>query len=211
MICHREVASSIWSLLLMFSVRSSASAQEDSAEVDRRQIAESCERAKHALPQAVKKGEKIENIVALQGCGDEGVQMLRDYWRTAPDDSELVKVLANVSARVNDRRLYEVARSVLLDTGRSEATRLGALKVLVAGFDPSLAVGFPAPTVPMQSTYVGLGHTSHRPSRKAPQPVGDQAKADLLKVLDGLASTEPNERIRKVAQELGPLLRQRIS
>lgn len=209
MICHREFGPSICLLVLIFSIRGSASAQGDYSDVGRRQIQESCKQAKHALPQAATKNDKVRNIVALQECGDEGVQLLRDYWRAVPDDSEVVGALAGVSARVNDRRLYDVARSVLLDTGRSESTRLGALTVLVAGFDQSLVAAFPAPTVPMQSTYVALGHANHRPSRKPLRPVGDEAKTDLLTVLDGLASTEPNERIRKVAQELGPLLRQR--
>ncbi len=211
MISHRRIAASTWLLVLLFSVKVSASAQEDYGEVGRRQIAESCERAKQGLPQAATKGEKIKNIIALQECGDEGVQLLGNYWEIATDDSDVVGALARVSARINDRRLYDAARSVLLDTRRSESTRLGALTVLVAGFDPSLVVGFAARTAPMQSTYVALGHTSNRPSRKAPRPVGDEAKSDLLTVLDNLASTEPNERVRKVAQELGPLLRQRSS
>jgi hypothetical protein len=211
MTCRREFAPSICLLVLTLSLHGLACAQGNYDEVGRRQIAESCERAKHALPQAATKGEKIRNIVALQECDEEGVQLLRNYWRTAADDDQVVGTLASVSVRLNDRRLYEAARSVLLDNARSESTRLSALTVLVAGFDPSLAVAFPAPTVPMQSTYVALGHTSHRPSRKAPQPVGHEARTDLLTVLDGLASTEPNERIRKVAQELGPLLRRRGS
>jgi hypothetical protein len=196
-------------LALAFFVHRPASAQEADSGLGRRQIAASCERAKHGKALAATRAEKVANIVALQDCGDDGVRLLSDYWRTAGDDSEVLAALAGVSARINDRRLYQAARSVLLDQGRSESTRLSALEVLVAGFDPSLAVAFPAPIKPMQSTYVALGHTSHRSSGQAPQPVGRHARKDLLVVLDGLASSDPSERIRKVAQELGPLLKRR--
>lgn len=46
--------------------------------------------------------------------------------------------------------------------------------------------------------------------KKAPQPVGPEAKDEVLSVLKKLAASDPNERIRKVAAELGPLLERKF-
>jgi hypothetical protein len=169
-------------------------------------VVEFCDRAKASKARATTRSEKIENIVALQSCGDDGVRLLREYWQTGGDDKEVVSTLSSVSARVNDRRLYDAARSVLLDKNGGEETRLAALTVLAAGYDPSPAIGFPAVTKPMQTTYVALGHTDHQAGRSGPQPVGSFAKKDLFTALDSLTS-DSNERIRRVAGEIGPLLK----
>jgi hypothetical protein len=152
------------------------------------------------------RAQKVTNIVALQECGNDGVELLADYWRQPGNDNEVVATLASVSSRLNDRRLYDPARAVLLNTSQPEATRLSALSVLVVGYDPSLAITFPTPTVPMRSTYVALGYTSHSNQQQGSRPVKGYAKNDLPGVLKGLAASEQNERVRKVAQELGPLL-----
>jgi hypothetical protein len=123
----------------------------------------------------------------------------------------VVATLASVSSRLNDLRLYRAARSVLLDGTQREPIRLSALTVLVSGYDPSLAVAFPAPTKPMRSTYVALGYPSHSNQHEGRYPVRGSARKDLPGVLNGLAASDRNERIRKVAQELGPLLMRRDS
>lgn len=192
---------------VVFSVP--AWAQEADSEVGRRMVAESCDRAKHGKPQATSKDQKIANIVALQDCGDDGIESLRDYWMQDGADGDVTATLASVSGRLNDRRLYEAARSVLLNVNRPERSRLSALTVLVAGYDPSIAVAFPAPTKPMHSTYVALGQTSHANRKEGLHPVRGYAKSDLPQILERLATSDPNERIRKVAQELGPLLTRR--
>jgi hypothetical protein len=204
----REVASLISGLALASFAAGPTSAQESDSSVARTTL-EFCDRAKASKGRATTRSQKIENIVALQSCRDDGVRLLREYWQTGGDDKDVMNTLGSVSARLNDRRLYDAARSVLLDTHRAEDTRLAALSVLVAGYDPSLAVDFPAVTKPMYTSYVALGHTSYHPSRPASQPVGSYAKRDLFAVLDGLAASESNERIRKVGQELGPLLKKR--
>ena len=148
----------------------------------------------------------MQNIVVMKECDDAGIETLVSYWRQPTTDSALVSALGSVSARANDRRTYQAARAVALDPGRAESARLAALKVLVAAYDRRLAVEFPAATKPMYTTYVGMGRFSHPPKRKAPQPVGAEARPDVLAVLKQLAASDPNERMRKVAAELGPLL-----
>jgi hypothetical protein len=167
-----------------------------------------CEHAQQALAGEGPASEKAKGIATMQECGNSGVETLAAYWRRPAVDSVLLPALANVSARINDRRTYQAARAVALDPGRPEAFRLAALKVLVGGFDKRLAVGFPPVTKPMQTSYVALGSISHPSTTHSSQPVGPEAKTDVLSVLAKLA-TDPNERIRKVAAELGPLLKRK--
>jgi hypothetical protein len=150
-------------------------------------------------------------MVSMEQCGDAGVETLVSYWRQPKTDTVLLGALTAASSRANDRRTYQAARAVVLDPSRSESVRLAALTVLVAGFDPDIAVAFPVPTKPMYSTYVGMGYTSHASKRPGPQPIGPEAKADLISLLKPLADSDPNERMRKVAAELGPLLERRIT
>jgi hypothetical protein len=173
------------------------------------QIRISCEQAKQTLSTGGPSSEKAKGIVAMQECGDAGVETLVAYWRRPAADAALVSALAGASVRLNDRRTYEAARAVVTDPSRSESERLAALTVLVAGFDPKIAVSFPPATKPMSSTYVGIGRVSHVPKRKGAQPVGPEAKADVIAILKQLAASDPNERMRKVAAELGPLLQRR--
>lgn len=196
---------------LTVSVSGQAWGQQTYADTARMVVAEACARAKANKPHATTSQEKFDNIVALQDCGEDGIELLTDYWRNPAEAESVVDVLAGVSGRVNDRRLYQAARSALLDRGRSETSRLGGLSVMVAGYDPSLAVAFSAPTKPMITTYVSLGHVSHADHEEKHQPVRAYARKDLPAVLRGLAASEPNERIRKVAEELGPLLARRDS
>jgi hypothetical protein len=169
-----------------------------------------CERSQKALSAVnVSRHEKSEAIVVMQECGDAGVLTLVTQWRQPAIDTVLLPTLAGVSSQVNDRRVYQAARAVLLDPSRPESVRLAALEVLVTGFNPKVTVSFPTPTKPMYSSYVAIGHVSHPPGRKAPQPVGSEAQEDVLSILRQLAVSDPTERIRKVAAELGPLLKQR--
>ncbi len=205
------IQAAVWLLVLTLVPSCAARAQDDQANVAQEQIKHFCERAKHDKTTATDKQQKITNIVALQDCGDEGVGLLSDYWSQPGSDPEVSAALASVSSRLNDRRLYQAARSVLLDSGKPESVRLDALSVMVSGYDPTLAVAFPAPTKPMQSTYVSLGHTSHANQKEGRQPVRGYAREDLPKVLARLANSDQNERVRKVAGELGPLIARRDS
>jgi hypothetical protein len=173
------------------------------------QIRISCEQARQTLSSGGSRPEKIKSIVTMQQCGDVGAETLVSYWRQAGADTALLPALTAASARMNDRRTYQAARAVVLDPSRSEEARLAALTVLVAGFNPKIAVSFNTPTKPMHSTYVGIGVAPHASTRKGPQPIGPEAKSDLLNLLKQLAASDPNERIRKVAGELGPLLQRR--
>lgn len=188
-----------------------ARAQEEQDTTGKQQIERFCERAKRDKAVVTEKSKRMENIVALQDCGDEGVALLADYWRNPGSDKETVGTLASVSSRLNDVRIYRAARSVALDPAQADDSRLSALSVLVSGYDPSLAVAFPAPTTPMRTTYVALGHTSHSNQQQGRQPVKGFAKQDLPKVLEQLARSDQSERMQKVAQELGPLLVRRDS
>lgn len=181
--------------------------QKDPAAAYRRAY---CERARRTLRIDRPSSEKVQSMVTMGQCGDAGVETLVSYWRQPETDTVLLRALTEASARINDRRTYQAARAVVLDPSRSEDVRLGALTVLVAGFDPNIAVSFPTPTQPMYSTYVGIGFTSHASKRKGPQPVEPGAKADLISILKQLAGSDPNERMRKVATELGPLLERRM-
>jgi hypothetical protein len=182
--------------------------QKDSAAGYRRSY---CERAGQTLRSHRPSSEKVQSMVTMGKCGDAGVETLVSYWRQPKTDTVLLPALTAASARANDRRTYQAARAVVLDPSRSESVRLAALTVLVAGFDPDIAVAFPVPTKPMYSTYVGMGYTSHASKRPGPQPIGPEAKADLISLLKPLADSDPNERVRKVAAELGPLLERRIT
>ena len=182
-----------------------ANAQDSASGAE--EIRVSCDRATLTLKAGGPTPEKMSSIVTMQQCGNEGVRTLVTQWERPTLDTVLLPALANASAVVNDRRTYQAARAVALDPSRSESSRLAALTVLVAGFDRKLAVTFPTPTKPMQSTYVALGRNFHPPTKKAPQPVGLEARTDVLSVLKELADSDPNERIRKVAGELGPLLK----
>lgn len=173
------------------------------------QIRISCERARQTLSTGATGREKARSVVTLQECGDAGAQTLVLLWRQPATDTVLLPALTAASVRINDRRTYQAARSVVIDPSRAESARLAALTVLVAGFDPNIAVTFPAPTKPMYTTYVGIGWVSHVPKRKGTQPVGPEAKADVSSILKQLARSDPSERMRKVATELGPLLARR--
>lgn len=169
----------------------------------------SCERAKQKLGPDRPSSDKQQGLVTMQRCGEAGVATLVSYWRQPAIDTVLLPALVEGSARLNDRRVYHAARAIVIDPTRSEAVRLGALTVLVAGFDPDIYVSFNTPTKPMYSSYVGIGRVVHTSKRSAPQPVGAEAKDDLISLLKLLAASDPNERMRKVAGELGPLLEQR--
>lgn len=175
------------------------------------QIRISCEQAKQTLSTGGTGPEKAKSVVTMQECGDEGAKTLVSYWRQPATDTVLLPALTAASVRLNDQRTYQAARSVVIDPSRSDLARLAALTVLVAGFDPNIAVTFPAPTKPMYTTYVGIGWVSHVPKRKGPQPVGPEAKTDVLSILNQLARSDPSERMRKVATELGPLLERRMA
>lgn len=193
-------------LLMATAVPVAARAQQaDSTGAEEIRIA--CERERQTLSREASGVEKVKSMVAMQECGNAGVKTLVTYWQRQTTDTILLPALADASARINDRRTYQAARAVVVDPSRSESFRLAALTVLVAGVDRRIAVTFPKPTKPMSTSYVGLGRNFHPSTRKAPQPVGAEARPDVLSILRKLAASDPNERIRKVAAELGPLLK----
>lgn len=206
---HLDCSVCLVSYLVLGLILPSAAKAQDSAS-GAEVIRTSCEHAAQTLRSGGQSTEKVQSIVTMQECGDSGAEILASYWRSVSLDSILLRRLAAVSARMNDRRIYHAARSVVMDPSRTESARLAALTVLVGGFDPSIAVTFPTPTKPMHSSYVATGFVSHPPKAQGPQRVGSEAKDDLISLLKQLARSDPNERIRRVAAELGPLLERRI-
>lgn len=177
---HLECCPGMTSWLALGLIFPVAAKAQDSAS-GAEQIRVSCEHALQSLASGAPAAEKVKGIVTMQQCGNSGIETLVSYWRRPAVDTTLLPALANVSAGLNDRRTYQAARAVALDPSRSESFRLA----------------------------VGLGRNFHPPTRKAPQPVGAEARADVLSILKKLAASDPNERIRKVAAELGPLLQRR--
>jgi hypothetical protein len=194
-------------LTLSLVLPPTASSQDTASPPEEVRLA--CDSAQQALAREGAASEKVKGIATMQVCGNSGVETLATYWRRPAVDSALLPALADVSGGLNDRRTYQAARAVALNPSRPEAFRLAALKVLVSGFDRKLAVGFPPVTKPMETSYVALGSISHPQASRSSQPVGPEAKSDVLSVLAKLAASDPNERIRKVAAELGPLLKRK--
>ena len=174
-----------------------------------RRESNSCQRALRTLAGESAPAEKVQAIVTMPDCGNLGAETLVSFWQRPNPDIRLLRSWTVASAEINDRRTYRAARAALVDPSRSESFRLAALEVLVAGFDPSMAVTFPTPTKPMYSSYVGTGFINHRSTAKGPQTVGVEARGDLILLLKQLVGSDPNERIRKVAAELGPTLERR--
>lgn len=202
--CRRSIKQGLVLVLLAGGV---AHAQDSASGAEEVRI--SCQQAVTALESGGSPSEEAHGIRTMQECGDLGIEKLVSYWQRPSLDAGLVRRLAAVSARVNDRRTYQAARAVVLNPSRSESFRLAALEVMVAGFDPSMAVTFPKPSKPMESSYVATGFVNHRSKKKGPNTVGAEARTDLISVLNKLAKSDPNERIRHVAAELGTVLDRR--
>jgi hypothetical protein len=77
-------------------------------------------------------------------CGEEGPPALAKRWRDIAADTAEVRDLINASARLRDRRLFDLASSVSRDPSRPDVVRVGAMILLVSYVDPHHLVSFPA-------------------------------------------------------------------
>lgn len=139
----------------------------------------------------------------LTTCRDAGPRALAAKWDQLPSDSVAVGYLADISRNINDLRLLSAIKRVVLQTSNSERVRLLALTALVGQYDPSTSISFH----PRSKRYPEVGPILSwgmidGPGTYGAQPVGADARADILSTLRQLRGSDPNDGIRKAAQDI---------
>ncbi len=181
-----------------------AMAQGDSA------VAAACTRAEATLRTHAGGREYNDAIAALQGCPDDGPRLLAEQWAAPPRDSVALRLLADISSRILDRRLFEAARALVVDGAASLDARLAAMRVLVGHYDPCLTVDFrinPAPDAAGQAVAAWFGRKSANPSKRGSELLPSSVRGDVLTTLNAVATTGADGAVREAARGLAAYLR----
>lgn len=173
-------------------------------------VAAACARAEATLRSRVGGGEYNDAIAALQGCPVDGPRLLAEQWTDPPRDSVPLRLLADVSSRILDRRLFEAARTVVVDGGATRDGRLAAMRVLAGHYDPCVTVDFRVnsqPDAAGRAVAAWFGRSNVNPSKRGSEPLPSSVRGDVLTTLDAVAMTGADSMVREAARRLAAHLR----
>lgn len=157
-------------------------------------------------------GNAYNNALAvLMTCSVTGPRVLAEQWSRPPQDSLAIRLLGDASINLRDRRLLAATKTAALDVSRPTPVRLTAIRVLVAYFDPSIAIDFrsPAQPVPTGSAYVMLGEWSHPIGRDGAEALTASIRSDVLAVLHQVQAAGGDVSVARVAEYLAKRLEKR--
>jgi hypothetical protein len=185
--------------VLQMAVPGEALAQAD--RFPRQQDEEACTSAEDTL-RLQPRGESYRRALGiLMGCPVVGPRALATEWGRSQEDTTVLRLLGDASARMTDRRLLQALRSVTLDALRDRQVRLTAIRAFVGQFDPSLEVVYRTPSHPGLggSAYVMLGRYVHPLGRAGAEPLSASERHEVLDVLRQLKTSDSDEVVQKVA------------
>lgn len=132
----------------------------------------------------------------IQHCEEEGPPAIAQDWRTVSADTSEVVQLMRASTSIRDARIYEEARTVVLDRSRPDVVRVGAMHVLDTYANPHHAGWFwsvrpPADlnrrVVPSTGSVLGVQAVD------GPVPVTGSVREPVLRLFEQVAAARENE------------------
>ncbi len=145
----------------------------------------------------------------LLSCPVDGPRRIAELWRT-PTSGVPLYLLGEVSAMVQDQRVFDAARAVVANEGAPRDARLAGMKVLVGHYDPCLGVAIevsPQPGPPIASVIAAVGENEYNMGRKGSVPLVSSVRENVLSTLDRLASSDPDGIVREAARRVARQLR----
>jgi len=160
-----------------------------------------CTAAENALEGRKSGPAYHEHLQALASCPAAGPRAFRLQWMSPPVEATAVRLLADVSSSIRDRRILEAVRDASFSDNNSQEVRLAAIRTMISYFDPSVAVHFqPSPDTSLPAAaYVMLGRWEHPVGRDGEQALGPSMRAEVLGILRQLEQGPGDPIIAKVA------------
>jgi hypothetical protein len=170
-------------------------------EVPDSSLASVCDRAAATVAREHSGQQYYLAVSDVASCPQRGAPALIGQWQRPPRDTVALRVLGEVSPRIRDGELFLAVRQVFMDPTRPRLERLAALNALVGYYNPRLSLRFPEPghgNLP-GSAYVMIGMGNPVITRPGGTPLTATVQQDVLRVLSEVGSTDPDERVRKIA------------
>ena len=172
-----------------------ASAQVDSA---------GCAAAGARLRTTVKGPEYGSALGAVKRwCPSTGPALVAGAWLAPPADSASLFVLAGVSGRYRDERVFRALTAAIQDDGHPRQVRLAATSALITQGFPCIALGSSMTVRDGDSlyTFVSLAHFTHYSiGTKGSALVDGDPGARVIKVFSDLASSSSDVTMRAIAK-----------
>lgn len=185
--------SDLWLLGLLLLLPCVANGQETQG------IEDDCLRADRSLRTLPEREEYHRVLPIIMSCRSLGPPALVREWSRPPTDSVSLRLLAQASSELRDRRILVAVRSAALDERNPRETRVAALGTLVSYYDPWLSLAFLDQT---DSSRVSIGEFSHRMGRNGTEPLPATVKKSVFDVLKELASSTRDPVLAKVSAYL---------
>ncbi len=151
-----------------------------------------------------------EAVGQLVTCPTAGGDALAAQWKQPPADPQDLSVLAAASGRLQDERVYRAVSAVAADPTRSQPERLAALNALVGQYAAGLSLRFTDESRPNRygSEYVQIAVGFGDRGTVGSQPPKAGTTEEVLELLSRLGGSDPDARVRAIAQYLAKRLPQ---
>lgn len=161
-------------------------------------------------------------LETINRCGESGGGVIASLWADPPADPTSLDRLYWITAGFLDARVLGAVRSTVANTAGGTLVRLTALRVLGAYVNPHVDASItsltPPPENPACASLVTardcvyprmemVGSVDHRPQTAGAEPLPSDYRESILRVLQELATADPDRTVRYAAGRL----RQRLN
>ena len=187
-------------LVAMVPAGASAQARES---IDARHRAD-CRLAGQVLTTGQPATHRAWALEMIDQCQDTGPAVLATLWSNAPSVAATLDSLTVPSVRLWDQRLFNALVTVAKSRGAADLKRVAALIVLATYAEPYSGMSLQELTDPRpdSSRAVRLVAVDYRPKTVGAQPLANTAPADVRRLLQELAASEPESVVGTAASRL---------